>query len=383
MNKVDRDNSKWSIKNNNNSNAICDDLKKSSTGSPLEKLKSVSWEVGKGGKYIKASNKSPSSSGTKDSGRSCIENTAPKVKKSSNKTYPTWEFGKTKHFEKPRDNEKTREAAICVQRMVRGWWQRLQFRIQLLEFKLLHRDVLTRQAVKKVHERKELRKNMYNKKMKEVANKELAKVTDAEKCAYESQRIIQFLRKQNKKLREKNQKIYEASVNLKQENDRLEGVNWHTGDTVSQLSAYAKHIQETHDKLVHVIPKYQDSIFELQEGLDLRNQYCALEHKTKLLYLKCAGHVITKVEFCCRDADLVDEIVGYALQMDASDNPHELAGSSSDSINHSSDSSLSMSKVGFEHLPGDDNGDDNDDDSENYDEYAVASLSQSKANFQS
>ena len=45
-----------------------------------------------------------------------------------------------------------------------------------------------------------------------------------------------------------------------------------------------------------------------------------------------------------------------------------------------SDGSLSMSKVGFEHLPGDS---DDDDDSENYDEYAVASLSQSKANIQS
>jgi hypothetical protein len=214
-----------------------------------------------------------------------------------------------------------------------------------------------------------------------VTDKASAKVTDAEKCAYESQRIIQFLRKQNKKLREKNQKIYEASVNLKEENDRLEGVNWHTGDTVSQLSAYAKHIKETHDKLVNVIPKYQDSIFELQEGVDLRNQYCALEHKTKLLYLKCAGCVINKVEDCCGDADVVDEIVGYALQMDANDNPHELPGSNSRSSDYNnSDGSLSMSKVGFEHLPGDS---DDDDDSENYDEYAVASLSQSKANIQS
>lgn len=236
------------------------------------------------------------------------------------KQHKDWEFGKKKSFIAPKNNKKNNDAAILIERFVRGWWTRINFRIRLLEHRLETKDERTRAAIEKVHGRYDQRKQTMRYRLEEKSKKELSKMTKEQRCAEEGQQLIAFLRKENRKLREKNEKLHNAITVLKDQNERLEHANDSTDSCFTTLNEHAKHIQDTYDKLSEVVPKYRAGVEALKGALSDRNQYCETEHRIKLMYVKCVGMIVEKMEENDEDKALIDSIVELCMETEDADN---------------------------------------------------------------
>ncbi|KAL7572686.1 hypothetical protein ACA910_008961 [Epithemia clementina (nom. ined.)] len=320
----------------------------------------------------------------------------------SAKDYQSWNFGKEKKFTKPAATAKNKKAAVTIQRFFRGWWARLKFKLALLQYKLSHKHELTVEAMEQMEKGLE-KKKQYERKKLEAAFQAKAKEEkgpESEAVVSESKDIIAYLRKENKKLRDKNDRILKAAFNLKAQNDRLGCVNTQTDGNMGILETHAKQIQETHTKLNHVVPKYKISVAQLSNAAEQHRQYCVVEHSIKLMYVKLIGTIVDMLEERSKQAELTDEIVGYVLAMEGKDNdkplpeklptgdeatelPHPQLHSAATAATTSngSNSRLAGSATNLQH-PYHNNPkslnhhhhDDDDSDSEDYDEYSVATF---------
>uniref|UniRef100_A0A7S3LFC6 Uncharacterized protein n=1 Tax=Amphora coffeiformis TaxID=265554 RepID=A0A7S3LFC6_9STRA len=234
--------------------------------------------------------------------------------------YESWDFGKPKDFKRPSNNKKNNKAATTIQRCMRGWWARILFKIKMMEFKIEHKDLLTKRALAKVKDKQKSKKEKVRRKMEEKQQKSLAKLSKDEEMRQEAQKLIQQLRNENKKLREKNQKVFDACKNLKEQNERLENTTTVAEGNIDTLNKHAKQIEETHKKLKIVEPRYKESVEQLAEAVELRRQFCLTERQMKLMYVKCVGGIVDLAEDKLKDRDLVDEIVGYVLETENVDN---------------------------------------------------------------
>ena len=303
----------------------------------------------------------------------------------------SWSFGKQKDFKKPLANARNKKATVTLQRYVRGWWARLHFKVALLEYKLSHNRELTDKAMDQMKKGVEQKKQYERNKMEahfasKVAAK--AKADAAEKQVVEEGKdIISHLRNENKKLRDKNDRILRAAMGLKEQNSRLAGVNTQTDGNMGILESHAKQIEETHTKLNHVVPKYKSSVAQLSQAAEQHRQFCVGEHSIKLMYVKLIGKLVDILEERNMQPELTDEIVGYVLAMEGKDNdmplPEKLhdyeVGERDDTISpHGSKQPFgSKSPHGHGHngqMNGKHQDDDDDSDSENYDEYSVATF---------
>lgn len=232
------------------------------------------------------------------------------------KKYKSWDFGKKKVFVKPPVNRKTTAAATNIQRIARGGMQRLHYKVMRLEHLLNSRDQRTQADIDKINAKNDERKEKYREKMQTANEKELQKLDLGTMAAQESQKIIAYLRKENKKLREKNEKVYTACHNLREQNRRLEDANTATDDSFSTLNAHAKQIQETYDKLKEVVPKYEASVKTLRDAVEERRQYCLSEHKIKVMYVKLLGNIVEKMELAVGEESLASEIVDKVMELE-------------------------------------------------------------------
>jgi len=245
-----------------------------------------------------------------------------KTKQDAEQTKPRgWEFGKKKDFVRHAATPRNNKAAMQLQRIARGGMQRMHFKIMRLQHLLDTRQERTDRAVADV------RKDLAHKKdvLLSQAKVQLAiqdrKLDQAIAVSTESRNVIAYLRKENKKLREKNEEIAVASLNMKAQNRRLEEANKHTEENLKILREHADHIEDTHRKLNEVIPKYLENIDVLQDAVNTRDAYCIAEHKIKVMYTKLMGDVVEKVEnrrpWACEDRDqLEEEIMELCLDMD-------------------------------------------------------------------
>lgn len=245
------------------------------------------------------------------------KNVASKAKNSlGNRTFPRWEFGKSKQFDIPVSSARTNKAATTIQRLARGGMQRLHYKIQRYEWLLQTRDERTQADVTVLKQKFDAEKKKYRAKVEEESKKESRLLKQTCKTAEESQKLIAYLRQENKKLREKNQKVHDAIVNLKQQNARLDGANQVTDGSLNTLKDHAKTVEETHAKLMEVIPKYKESIATMTEASQTRRQYGEAEHKIRLLYVKLLGEIFERLEMSTTEQAMAEEVERSMLELE-------------------------------------------------------------------
>jgi hypothetical protein len=223
-------------------------------------------------------------------------------------------------FTRPESNEKNNNAAIEIQRIVRGGCQRLHFRIAELQHKLDTADEITSVYLDRVKEITQQRKATFQRKLEQSSKKELKKCTQTSSLAEKSKEIIAYLRRENQKLRLKNEKIFKAMKALNIETERLSNANTASDTHFSSLVDHTKQIEETHAKLNTVVPMYEASYAKTRDAVEMRQQFCLSEHTIKLTYVKAIESAMTMMEDGSKDTALVDEIVGYCLDMEGEDN---------------------------------------------------------------
>jgi urease gamma subunit len=231
------------------------------------------------------------------------------------KKYQGWGFGKVKEFTLPEDNEETNKAAVQIQRIARGGWQRLKYKIALLQYKIDTTDERIEADKEAIREYVEESKKFIRQKAFQQEAKEMKKVMQASETATEGQKVIAFLRDENRKLREKNAEIFTAIQDLKVQNTRLEEANEKTADTFSKLDQHAKGLLQTNQQLQAVVPKYKERYTEMKDEAELRRQYCLFEHQLKVNYVKAIGTIVEAIEKQCKDEKLVEQCVNLCLEM--------------------------------------------------------------------
>lgn len=230
-----------------------------------------------------------------------------------------WEFGKKKHFVRHESTPRNNKAAIQIQRMAKGWIQRLHFKVQKMQWLLDTRQQRTNSEIAKIRDDLQAKKDAFDKEIAEEETKAFRKLDQSKKCVNESSKIISYLRKENKKLREKNDEIFEACRNLKAQNGRLEEANKATEENIEILRKHTDHIEETHRKLNDIIPRYRENIDTLTEALETREAYCLAEHKIKVMYTRLMGDVVDKVAGYKNkndNGDLEESIMYHCLEME-------------------------------------------------------------------
>jgi hypothetical protein len=220
----------------------------------------------------------------------------------------------------PESNKKNNNAAIQIQRIARGGWQRLMFRIVVLQHKLDTKDQITNMQLQQIKERTQQRKETFRRKLELKSKSEDKKVSQESSLVKESKDVIAYLRKENQKFRQKNEKLYKNIKALNRESERLENANKLTDEHFASLNDHAKEIEETNAKLTTIVPMYEASVTRTREAVETRQQFGESEHTIRLAYVKTMATVMTMVEEGCKDLDLVDEIVGYCVDLEGKEN---------------------------------------------------------------
>ena len=234
------------------------------------------------------------------------------------KTYKVWDFGKkNKNFTPPECNATTNWAATQIQRIARGGWQRLKFRVALLQHKLDTREEVTENAIDAVWDDLEERKSKYFDMIKSKEEKKNNKyITQVTTVAQEGQKIVTYLRKENRKMRSKNEKLLQDMIALKCENKSLEATQQLIQRNIAELEEHIRNFQETHDQLQEAMPFLEDRAREMKELDQYRRLICGSEHKTKVMYMKCVAEIVETMESRSHQQKLIDEIVGFCLTVD-------------------------------------------------------------------
>jgi hypothetical protein len=222
-------------------------------------------------------------------------------------------FSSVEEYLPLRSNKEIEYAAIEIQRIARGGWQRLMFRIASLQHKLDTHGERTAACIQRIKDRTQQRKDKFTRQIEKQEQAVLKRSAQESILAEESRRICQFLRKENNKLRIRIEKIYKTIQALKQDNARLENANIATDEHFSTLGDQAKNIEEMNVQLKTIVPEYEAGVEEMSEAVEMRRQFCLSENRIKLTYVTAVIKVAEMVEDRCKDSDLVDEIFEYCL----------------------------------------------------------------------
>lgn len=225
-------------------------------------------------------------------------------------------MGRTYRFVRPARSFVNHDAAKQIQRIIRGGMQRLHYKIQRLQHLLDTRKDRTDAAIAAIHKSNEKRKQNLRAKLNEKVKKGQRRIEQTQVTVDESLKVIEYVRRENKKLRESNQKIFTAMEVLKHENARIENANTETDDSLVSIAKHAETIEETHAKLMEVVPQFKAKVDEMEEALEQRNRYHDFERKIKIMYLKLMGKIAEKFEDNFAESELADEIVSKCLEME-------------------------------------------------------------------
>jgi myosin heavy subunit len=89
----------------------------------------------------------------------------------------------------------------------------------------------------------------------------------------ESGKIIEFLRKENTKLRKKNEVMRNDFKALKENNQRLMEANASAGQSFTALNDHAKQLNGTNQKLLKTVAQYKQKIAQLNGDMNSRQSY--------------------------------------------------------------------------------------------------------------
>ena len=236
---------------------------------------------------------------------------------------------------KKKKHKKQNKAAIKIQSWGRVLIVRKKFQARLKEQrekdgyknKIFQLEQQVREAEsKRLKEVEEARENSekemetYRKKVKEeLANDKEKQKKNAQQQSLieESGKIIEYLRKENMKLRTQNETMRKDFKALKENNQRLMEANASAGQSFTALNDHAKQLNATNAKLIKNVEQYKMQLEKLKDDLKTRQAYYLAEAEARLAYQKTMAQIVGAVQDKCRDAQLVEDVVIMALECEA------------------------------------------------------------------
>mmetsp|Transcript_102334 Transcript_102334/g.153344 ORF Transcript_102334/g.153344 Transcript_102334/m.153344 type:complete len:1158 (+) Transcript_102334:210-3683(+) len=234
-----------------------------------------------------------------------------------------------------RMGKKSKKAAIRIQAVVRSFIQRPKYKAALLKKK--EEEDLANQLTKmqdKLAEAEEQRKRdiedakfQFEQEMEEYKEKlEDQLRAEAEKqnksaqqqtLIDESGKIIEYLRKENMKLRQQCESMKRDYKSLKENNARLMEANASASSSFNQLNEHAKGLNATNARLIKNVETYKKQLVKMKEDLKNRQAFYLAEAHARVAYQKTLARIVAQVQDKSRDAQLVEDVVIWALECEA------------------------------------------------------------------
>jgi myosin V len=234
-----------------------------------------------------------------------------------------------------RMGKKSKKAAIRIQAIVRGFIQRPKYK-QALNRKKEEED-LAKQLDKmkdKLAEAEEQRKRDledakfqfeqemedYKEKLEDQLRAEADKQNKSaqqQTLIDESGKIIEYLRKENMKLRQQCESMKRDYKSLKENNARLMEANASASNSFNQLNEHAKGLNATNARLIKNVDTYKKQLVKMKEDLKNRQAFYLAEAHARVAYQKTLARIVAQVQDKSRDAQLVEDVVIWALECEA------------------------------------------------------------------
>jgi myosin heavy subunit len=236
---------------------------------------------------------------------------------------------------KKKMEKKKFKAAVKIQAHVRTYLWRPKFqkllkekrekeslrsKIKDLESRVREAEAARAKEVKEAREAAEIEMEAYRSKVKKdlACNKEQEKKSAQQQTLIdESGKIIEYLRKENMKLRNQNDNMRKDFRSLKENNQRLMEANASAGESFSALNEHAKQLNSTNAKLIKNVEAYKNQLEKLKDDLKTRQAYYLAEAEARLAYQKTMAQIVGAIQDKCRDPQLVEDVVIMALECEA------------------------------------------------------------------
>lgn len=236
---------------------------------------------------------------------------------------------------KKKKHKKQHKAAIKIQAVARGLIVRpkikqmikekrekdgFKTKIEELEKQVKEAESKRQKEVEEARVLAEAEMEQYRKKVKEeLANDKEKEKKNAQQQSLieESGKIIEYLRKENMKLRTQNETMRKDFKALKENNQRLMEANASAGQSFTALNDHAKQLNATNAKLIKNVDSYKVQLEKLKDDLKTRQAYYLAEAEARLAYQKTMAQIVGAVQDKCRDAQLVEDVVIMALECEA------------------------------------------------------------------
>ena len=234
-----------------------------------------------------------------------------------------------------RMGKKSKKAAIRIQAIARGFIQRPRYKAALLKKK--EEEDLQNQLNKmedKLREAEDQRKRdiedakfQFEQEMEEYKEKledqlraeaeKMNKSAQQQTLIDESGKIIEYLRKENMKLRQQCETMKRDYKGLKENNARLMEANSSASASFNQLNEHAKGLNATNARLIKNVDTYKKQLVKMKEDLKNRQAFYLAEAHARVAYQKTLARIVAQVQDKSRDAQLVEDVVIWALECEA------------------------------------------------------------------
>lgn len=231
--------------------------------------------------------------------------------------------------------KRSKKAAIRIQALARGFIQRPRYRAALARKK--EEEDLANQLDKmkdQLQEAEEQRKRdledakfqfeqemeEYKEKLEDQLRAEAEKVNKSaqqQTLIDESGKIIEYLRKENMKLRGQCEGMKRDYKSLKENNSRLMEANASASNSFNQLNDHAKGLNATNARLIKNVDTYKKQLVKMKEDLKNRQAFYLAEAHARVAYQKTLARIVAQVQDKSRDAQLVEDVVIWALECEA------------------------------------------------------------------
>jgi hypothetical protein len=234
-----------------------------------------------------------------------------------------------------------REAATIIQRIARGWMQRLKYRLLWLEHRIATHAERTKEMIDEINKQTQQRKVKMRKTLMRECGKDQKRGAQTNTLLRELQHVGEFLKKENNHLREKIQERADACRNLQYQNARIIAANRQSDEIVAALAEHSKNQQIHHKQLLESIPDYKAAVDILQTALDEQTNRCRTEIRIKSSYRKYMARIVDKISTTLPLDDLTDQVMSMAIEGDDLGLSHhsESSWNDDDNSNHFLDDS--------------------------------------------
>jgi len=241
---------------------------------------------------------------------------------------------KKKKVEK-RQGKKSKKGAIKIQALARGFIQRPKYaealrrkkeeedlanQLDLMKDKLTEAEDQRKRELEDAKFTFEQEMEEYKEKLEDQLRAESKKHGESAQhktLIDESGKIIEYLRKENMKLRQQCESMKRDYKSLKENNSRLIEANSSASKSFNQLNDHAKGLNATNARLIKNVDTYKKQLVKMKEDLKNRQAFYLAEAHARVAYQKTLARIVAQVQDKSRDAQLVEDVVIWALECEA------------------------------------------------------------------